>query len=56
LHNLLADLAEDRESLCYGASSVVRPASTFSLKRLLINHFNQTWQETCFGDGDSDFE
>jgi len=38
--------------------SSVRPASTFSFKRLLLkNHkvnFNQTWQETCLGDGDSD--
>jgi len=36
---LLAHLAEGHESLCHGAVSIVRPASTFSFKRLLLkNH------------------
>jgi len=55
-HNIfLAHLAKGQESLCHGAASGVRPASTFSFKRLLLkNHlanFNQIWQETCLGIG-----
>jgi len=36
LYSFLAHLAEGHESLWYGAASVVRPASTFSFKRLLL--------------------
>jgi len=39
LNMLLAHLAEGLESLCHGTASVVRPVSTFSCKRLLLeNH------------------
>jgi len=48
-------------SYCHRNLSGVRPSVrllTFSFKRLLLkNHlanFNQTWWETCLGDGDSD--
>jgi len=33
--HLLAHLAEGHESSCHGATSVVRPASIYSFKRLL---------------------
>jgi len=37
--SFLAHLAEGHESLCHGAASVVRPASSFLFKRLLLkNH------------------
>jgi len=56
IYILLAHLAEGHESLRHGAASVRR--QLFPLKWLLLkNHkanFNQTWQETCLEDGDSD--
>jgi len=55
----LAHLAEGTAyDMAQRPSSVVRPASTSSFKRLFLkNHranFNQTWKETFFADGDSD--